>query len=187
MTDRLHGFYYTPLFCEENIWHLACSLIQQNIDADKLSIVFISNPEQHVAIFNQKSGHNQQPVIWDYHVILIRYDQQPALVYDFDSLCRFPVSLPRYLDGCFPSTVTIHPEYQAQFRLVATRKFLSQFYSDRSHMLGIIEKEKFPDYPLIKPKADEDMTTLDEYINFTKPLFNGEKILTQTQLLNSFN
>ncbi len=187
MTDRLHGFYYTPLFCEENIWHLARSLIDQKVDADKLSIAFVSNPEQHVAIFNHKSTRNQQPTIWDYHVILIRHDQHPALVYDFDSLCSFPEELGQYLNTCFPPTLTIHPEYQPQFRLVPASMFLPRFYSDRSHMLGIIKKENFPDYPIIKPNADKDMTMLDEYINFSKPLFNNEMILNQDQLLRRFS
>jgi len=187
MTDRLHGFYYTPLFCEENIWYLARSLIQQNIDAEKLSIAFIGNPEEHVAIFNQKTAQNNQPVIWDYHVILIRHDQYPALVYDFDSLCPFPVELDQYLNACFPSSIKIHPEYQAQFRLVPTSLFLSQFYSDRSHMLGVIKKENFPDYPLIKPSANKDIVSLDQYINFKQLLFDNEKILKQDQLLEKFS
>jgi len=187
MTDRLHGFYYTPLFCEENIWHLARSLIQQNIDAEKLSVAFISNPAQHVAIFNQKTSHANQPVIWDYHVLLIRHDQQPVLVYDFDSLCPFPVALPQYLDACFPSTLTIHPEYQAQFRLVPAREFLSQFFSDRSHMLGIIDKENFPDYPIIKPEQENNIVKLEAYINFKQQLSTDEKLLSQQKLLNKFN
>lgn len=187
MTDRLHGFYYTPLFCEENIWHLAHSLIDQNVAADKLSIVFVSNPEQHVAIFHQKSEQNNQPVIWDYHVFLIRQDQQSALVYDFDSLCSFPVELDLYLTACFPPTRTIHPGYLAQFRLVPASLFLSQFYSDRSHMLGIIKKENFPDYPIIKPSADKDIIRLDQYINFKKLLFDDESILIQDQLIERFH
>lgn len=187
MTDRLHGIYYTPLFCEENIWHLARSLIQQNIDAEKLCIAFISNPEEHVAIFNQKTSRDNQPVIWDYHAILIRHDQQPALVYDFDSLCPFPVELDLYLTACFPSTVTIHPEYQAQFRLVPASQFLTQFYSDRSHMLGIIKKENFPDYPIIKPNVGKKMIRLNEFINFNQLLFDNEEILNQDQLLERFH
>ena len=186
MTDRLHGFCYTPLFCEENIWHLANSLIQQNVDSEKLSIVFISNLAQHIAIFNQKSARNQQPVIWDYHVILIRHEQHPALVYDFDSLCSFPIALPQYLNACFPSTLTIHTEYQAQFRLVSAGLFLSQFFSDRSHMLGIIKKENFPDYPIIKPEPENNIIKLDEFINFKQLLFDDEEILNQDQLLEKF-
>ena len=63
-------YIYTPLFCEENIWHLANSLIQEGIDAKDLEVIFMSNPGRHIVLLQQYAVASSDPVIWDYHVVL---------------------------------------------------------------------------------------------------------------------
>lgn len=186
MTRRLHGYLYTSQFCEENIWHLASSLIQQDINKTDLTVVFISNIKQHVALFNQKTAPDNQPVIWDYHVILIQQNRHQHLVFDFDSKCDFPVTLEEYLLASLPTAVQIHPDYQAAFRLVKASDFLHQFYSDRSHMTGLIDKQSFPDYTPVN-QGIENTRPLAQYVNFSQPLSASEKILNQDQLTRHFS
>lgn len=176
------GFTYTPLFCEENIWLLARHFIAQGIDADKLTIVFISNSQQQVAVFNQCNGPADQPIIWDYHVILLSNKSGHYQVYDFDSLAPFPCHIERYLAASFQPQLQIADAYQPRFRLIAADDFIRQFSSDRSHMKGVIKADSFPDYAEIIAVKESIPVTLYEYIDFRKPLYKNEPLLTISEL-----
>lgn len=168
---------YTALFCEENIWHLADSLIKQGVKDSVLHIVFIGNKKQQVAIFNQKSENDNHPIIWDYHVVLLRKTTHDYyVIYDFDTTTEFETIAEQYLSLSFPKEKNITPPYQAQFRLIKARTFLKEFSSDRSHMLGIIDADQFPNDKPIQAKENQSATYLHQFINFSVPLYN-DKIL----------
>jgi len=78
-------YLYTKLFCEENIWHLANSLIKQGVNTEEINIIFISNNNKQIAIFNQLTAEVNQPAIWDYHVILMINIKQSPYILDFDT------------------------------------------------------------------------------------------------------
>ena len=73
---------YQKCYCEENIYHLA----SKSLDLDKINdnkmnqtfVIFISSKNRCVPIWQQKmnesllSNDNDDPVVWDYHVILLR-------------------------------------------------------------------------------------------------------------------
>jgi protein N-terminal glutamine amidohydrolase len=174
---------YTALFCEENIWHLADSLIKQGVKDSELNIVFISNPKQQVAIFNQKSGHGNHPVIWDYHVVLLRKTTNNYCIYDFDTKLAFETNAEQYLNLSFPKEKNVALPYQAQFRFIETQVFLNEFSSDRSHMLGIIDIDKFPTDKPIHAKENQSATYLHQFINFSAPICN-DKVLTRNTFEN---
>lgn len=163
---------YTALFCEENIWHLTDSLIRQGVKESDLHIVFISNTKQQVAIFNQKSGNDNHPVIWDYHVVLLRKTTHDYVIYDFDTVVAFETIAEQYLSLSFPKEKHIAPAYQAQFRLIKAQNFLKGFSSDRSHMLGIIDTKRFPTDEPIQAKEDQSAIHLHQFINFSVPIYN---------------
>ena len=167
---------YTALFCEENIWHLANSFIQQGISAEELSVIYISNKEQKVAVFNQKSCEINQPIIWDYHVLLLRKLIDDYLIYDFDSRANFPTLASEYLDTSFPANKHIPEDYQPDFRLIDSETYLKCFHSDRSHMKDIVTDELFPAYPILIPENHINAIDLKQLIDIETPLNIEEKI-----------
>ncbi|KAE8282602.1 Protein N-terminal glutamine amidohydrolase [Larimichthys crocea] len=140
---------YTSCYCEENVWKLCDSVrTDRTGPLDQLSVIFISNEKRTVPLWKQRSGHGDQPVIWDYHVILMQVGlQSDSLVYDLDSELSFPVSLQRKL------------------RVVPADSFLLHFASDRSHMMNPDGSWKMPPplYPPIHTAACQ--MNLDDFIS----------------------
>lgn len=174
-----NNFKYTALFCEENIWHLADLLIKQGVHCDELDVIFISNVQQQVVIFNQQSSSIKNPVIWDYHVILLRTSASKKIIYDFDTRASFESDAAHYFDLSFPANINIAPPYQAGFRIIPSSVFIERFSSDRSHMQGIIEPDKFPDYAAIQSNHP---LHLKELIDFDTAISANEKILSLTEI-----
>jgi len=181
-TEPEHSHLYTALFCEENIWQLADSLIQQAVKPSDLSILFISNPDQQVAIFQQKSAAINEPVIWDYHVVLLRKIGADFFIYDFDSRLGFKTSADDYLSLSFLDQELIKEQYHSQFRLTSATSYLQNFSSDRSHMKGVIPEDQFPSYPPIETASPSNKITLQQYINFNQPLTDDESLLSVQEL-----
>ena len=144
-------YHYTPLFCEENIWHLAKSLIANGTNEDNISIIFLSNFNKQIAVFNQLSVEPGQVAFWDYHVILLLKKSAAHYIFDFDSRLGFVSSYDDYIKNSLPNT--IHPQYRSQFRIIQASFYLKCFYSDRSHMQDIIAESQFPNYPAILPNV----------------------------------
>lgn len=178
LTISRSDYIYTALFCEENIWHLADSLIKQGVKSSDLDVIFISNKKQQVAIFNQKVAPNHHPVIWDYHVVLLRKTDSDYLIYDYDTVAAFETPAKQYLDLSFPTEVNIKPAYQAQFRFIKSQTYLKGFSSDRSHMLGIIDINQFPDYPPIQAKDNQQVIYFHQLTDFNLAHTDDEALLT---------
>lgn len=156
---------YTPLFCEENIWHLARILLDAGHPADGLWVLFISNPARQVALLKQRAGGEAGFVIWDYHVILRAQTGGEDLIYDFDTTLPFPVERSRYFAETFPDKAITPPVLRAQTREIPAREYLHRFHSDRAHMVGKIPAEAFPEWPAITPEHP-DVVKLSEYWAF---------------------
>ena len=120
-------FQYTALFCEENIWHLAQQFIKQGVNPSDLTTLFICNQKEQVVLFNQQVSRNNDPVIWDYHVILLRNKNNKYIIYDFDAINSFGINAKEYLELSFPSTINIHPDYHARFRLINAQVYINHF------------------------------------------------------------
>ncbi|KAF9264747.1 hypothetical protein L218DRAFT_201057 [Marasmius fiardii PR-910] len=135
---------YTQFWCEENVYLLARQFIQGlTFSRWKVFVVFISNVNKTVALWNQKlSKETQRPVIWDYHVILVLrsnlliedHSTRPVTswVYDFDSRLGAPLTWTEYSLQTFPPELPM--EFQSTFRIVSGEQFVDDFASDRSHM-----------------------------------------------------
>nr|XP_018913211.1 PREDICTED: protein N-terminal glutamine amidohydrolase [Bemisia tabaci] len=128
---------YTTCYCEENVWKL-CEKVKLNNEAhlDKCYAVFISNPNQTVALRNQKAGHNNEGlVVWDYHVIfLIVCPDDGCFVFDLDSSLMFPSSFETYIEKTFYSSTSFSEQFISFFRMVNATDYLGMFSSDRRHM-----------------------------------------------------
>jgi protein N-terminal glutamine amidohydrolase len=67
---------YTSHYCEENIYLLAQAfLTSPDVERYRFFVVFISNRNKQAIIFQQKASRYDElhyPVVWDYHVILVK-------------------------------------------------------------------------------------------------------------------
>ena len=118
---------YAACYCEENVWHLC----HHPAPAEGARhVVFVSNASRACPLWAQRAAPAPgQPVVWDYHVLLVAGGR----VWDLDSVLDFPAPLADYLAATFrPSP----PGFAPRFRVVAAADYLRRFASDRSHMRG---------------------------------------------------
>ncbi|KAM4539703.1 protein N-terminal glutamine amidohydrolase [Odontesthes bonariensis] len=167
IAPRRENCVYTSCYCEENVWKL-CEYFRTERTAplEQLFVVFISNDKRMVPLWKQKSGRGDQPVIWDYHVILIQVGlQSGSQVYDLDSELSFPCSLQLYAAQAFRSDRNIKPEYHRKLRVVPADSFLLNFASDRSHMKNSDGTWKMPSPPYPPIHTSESQMNLDDFIS----------------------
>lgn len=160
-------------YCEENAWHL-CQ--EPFFGSRRRHILFISNAEGAVPMWNQRAGQGK-PIVWDYHVIVLAED--PIEIWDVDTLLGIPITLHDYLAGSF------HPEmpdlYQPAFRVVRADIFLDVFSSDRSHMRrrdGSYRKPP-PSWPMLKKPGVA--SNLMQFVDFERPFIGDVMSLAQLQ------
>ena len=165
---------YCPYFCEENIWHLSQ---HPKLRAHNRNVVFISNLSRQCFFHNQKAGENGY-VIWDYHVVLLA----DHLIFDFDSLLRFPVPLQEYLNQSFG--LEEESNYSPLFKLVEADAFVREFSSDRNHMLNSQGKYLQPP-PVWEEICDKKVNNLDCFIDMQSREY-GAKILSLNELYDEF-
>jgi hypothetical protein len=170
------AFRYTALFCEENIWWLARSLIDAGIDAAQMQVLLFANRWQTVILRNQVAATAGQAVAWDYHVVLSAVSDSTPLVLDFDTRLTFPTPYRNYFVDSFPPQSTLPERYRCWVRCIPAASYLAHFYSDRSHMIGRIAAADFPDYPIIRPAAGGLAISLSEYRDMEKTLPDGSRV-----------
>jgi protein N-terminal glutamine amidohydrolase len=115
---------YCPLFCEENIWHLAVDKVVP-VPVEQRRVVFISNARRRIVIRHQRAGGGGA-VFWDYHVVLVA----DGKVWDPDTTLRFPEDVDLWLRESFD------PKDPPRFRVIDAPTYRARFASDRSHMVG---------------------------------------------------
>ena len=92
---------YTSCYCEENIYRLAKKFLDDpdRPHSTQYFVVFISSASKATPLWGQiaKSDHPDEPVLWDYHVVLLAFDDAvEGVVYDFDCTMPFPVRSVEY-------------------------------------------------------------------------------------------
>jgi len=157
-------YIYTHLFCEENIWKLIEALYMNQF-AKPIDVLFVLNRSSSVALYGQRQSEKLKPVIWDYHVILAAQKSENLVVFDFDSYCNFPVQINEYFNKTFPAKIQLPATYQPQIKSINAEYYLKHFYSDRKHMLGVIDNSQFPDYKIIKPDKNIARLSLEQCRN----------------------
>ncbi|XP_069587957.1 protein N-terminal glutamine amidohydrolase isoform X2 [Ranitomeya imitator] len=150
---------YTSCYCEENVWKLCESIRERTPGAlPECYTVFLSNDHRMIPIWRQKCGDGEDPVIWDYHVILLHdagSDGQ-RVVYDLDTVLPFPCPCDAYIKEALRSDDLIRKDFRRKLRVIPADEYLRTFASDRSHMKdGNNEWRKPPPpYPCIKTSAE---------------------------------
>lgn len=94
-------------------------------------VVLISNRTRRCAVWCQRAGGPEEPVLWDYHVILISRASVGWQVWDMDTLLSFPEPFDSYATSSFRP---VEAEWAAEFRLLTAKQYIDGFSSDRTHM-----------------------------------------------------
>ena len=119
---------YQPYYCEENIWQL-CQ--KDYFKGREVKVLFLLPTEaNYIALWHQKLTDPDQPVFWDYHVIL--FDVTNLQIFDFDTHLTFPFNAKSYFTLSFGIE---YPKYLPRFKVFDKDPFVENFSSDRSHML----------------------------------------------------
>lgn len=166
---------YQPFYCEENAWWLCQEPFLREKDP---RVVFVSNPSGHCLLWHQRAASPGQPVVWDYHVIVItKVDGQ---VWDPDTRLGIPVPARGYLKKSFSSAI-VPNDLKPFFRVVPAERFVQVFSTDRSHMRDRNGKWIHPP-PAWDPPGSGVMNLMS-FVNMVEP-FEGE-VLSLSDLLNS--
>ncbi|XP_062912212.1 protein N-terminal glutamine amidohydrolase isoform X1 [Mobula hypostoma] len=178
---------YTGCYCEENVWKL-CENIKnkRQHSLEEWYAIFISNDQKMVPIWRQRSCHEDQPVIWDYHVILLHdCGGQHCEVYDLDSTLPFPCSFDIYVKEAFRSEELIRPVFRRKMRVIRADLYLKTFASDRSHMKDAHGMWRMapPPYPCIQ--TAEAKMNLDDFISMNLAVGWGD-VYTFTEFVQQF-
>lgn len=158
--------YYTSQYCEENVWHL-CQ--DPSIAAEDAHIVFVSNAGQTCPLWMQRASPSErEPVIWDYHVVLLgRLDGWH--IWDLDSRLPCPIGALDYLRKTFRPERRVPARFRPHFRLVPRAIFLDTFASDRSHMRQSDEGWLAPPPPRPPIRIDAETMTLPRFVDTQSP------------------
>lgn len=126
-----HKLHYTPFYCEENIWHLA----QEDRFHERQALVaMISGEGDYRRLWHQRQAADAgSPVYWDYHVILLVYDNA-WWVWDLDTTLDLPVLADRYFPETFLGPGVEAENSDVTLRLIEADYYVRNFSSDRSHM-----------------------------------------------------
>uniref|UniRef100_A0A8C5RKS5 Protein N-terminal glutamine amidohydrolase n=1 Tax=Laticauda laticaudata TaxID=8630 RepID=A0A8C5RKS5_LATLA len=155
------------LYSEENIWKLCEHIRNKNqYPLEEFYAVFISNDRKMIPLWKQQAGCEDQPVIWDYHVVLLHVSNgDQNFIYDLDTVLPFPCPFGTYIEEAFKSDSIINTEFRRKVRLVRADMYLKTFASDRSHMKDASGNwlKTPPLYPCIET-ADCKMN-LDDFIS----------------------
>lgn len=122
---------YWPYYCEENVWHLCAT-----VGGQYGLVAFVSNAARRVAMWGQRAAaHPGEPVLWDYHVVLLARGRDDWRVWDLDSTLGLDIPLAAWLSASFEAGRVPDP-LRPRFRLVPADAFRRRFSSDRRHMRG---------------------------------------------------
>lgn len=134
MSQHLKKYAYAANYCEENIWQLTTHPDIASI-LDECFVLFISNLRRQCPIWNQRASLiHGDPVLWDYHVILIHKTSTMSTVWDLDSLMGAPIPFEDWWLSSFPLLHAIPQEYHPLFRKITANMYRDTFSSDRRHM-----------------------------------------------------
>lgn len=148
---------YCAGFCEENVFRLCVARLRHGRGEEDAVVLVLGQGSERgfTPVWRQRLG---DPVLWDYHVLLLTRD--PPLVWDMDSALPCPCDLRLYLQEAIRDPPD---EYAPAFRVVPADTFLAHFGSDRAHMRGPSGewRQPPPSWPCVRPEAP----TLSDFLD----------------------
>jgi hypothetical protein len=162
-----HGFDYAAYYCEENIFRLAGD---PRVRPGRRFAVLMTNEARRCAVWAQKIAPGpSEPVLWDYHAILIVTGESGSWVYDLDARLPIPSRFDPYFEAALARSELIPSEYRPRFRVIDADLYRSAFSSDRSHMRNDdgSYKQPPPGWPVIA-SSDAAAFTLDQALDLER-------------------
>jgi hypothetical protein len=130
----MSDYRYQPYYCEENVWHLCRQRAEEAAEADRYVLV-LSNPSETCALWQQRAAPAaDEPVVWDYHVVLSEWTDSGRRIWDLDTRLPTPVDREQWIRHTFPDHRRVSPRWTPLVRRVEGDDYLASFSSDRSHM-----------------------------------------------------
>ncbi|MFT5116210.1 MAG: hypothetical protein ACI8P9_005576 [Parasphingorhabdus sp.] len=170
-------FKYTPLYCEENIWHLASDDRFRGLDT---KVVLITGPGSHRKLWFQRcSEHAALPVHWDYHVVLLVWDDIWQ-IWDLDTTLELPVNASTYFRKTFRGPDESFDNTSVLFRTIDAKEYIAKFSSDRSHM-RLPSGDWTAPPPSWSPIVKSEISNLVEWLDIGSD--RPGKLLTLEQLI----
>lgn len=160
----IHSLYW-PYYCEESVWQLCDRLEDQERSIARA--VMISNPLKQVLFWHQKPSTDDEAILWDYHVILLRRRTERWWAWDLSSHLSCPIPAEDYLFYSFRPDLAVPPELRPRFRLISASEYRSQLASDRSHMRQTDGTFHAPPPPW---PAIGQGTNLDVWLDMARPV-----------------
>jgi hypothetical protein len=155
------GTLYCPFWCEENVWHLAG---EARFAGRPAWVVPIAAPGGACPLWAQRAAPPDQPVFWDYHVVLFAEGEGGVEVWDLDTRLGMPVPLARYLDVTFAGSEALDRAWRPRFRVVPGAEYRARFASDRAHMRDASGRWRQPP-PAWPPIRPDEPGTLARFID----------------------
>uniref|UniRef100_A0A671QUR9 Protein N-terminal glutamine amidohydrolase n=1 Tax=Sinocyclocheilus anshuiensis TaxID=1608454 RepID=A0A671QUR9_9TELE len=154
-------------YCEENV----CKMCEYVKDQGACSL-------DEIPIWKQKYSRGDQPVIWDYHVILLHVNKQgQSYIYDLDTILPFPCLFDGYSKEAFRSDEHLKPAFfrsELKLRVIPGDTYLKKFASDRSHMKDSVGNWRMPPPPYPCLETSESKMNLDDFICMDARVGYGE-------------
>lgn len=177
LPQREHYDYHSR-YCEENIW-----LLCQRAEFAESHVIVIASQADCFPMLNQRAASSaQEPLLWDYHVVLLWQKTNLNYLVDFDTCLAFCTPLKAYMQQSFLAEELINPAYVPRFRVIKAHDYVSNFKSDRSHMKT--KKGWLAPPPPWSPISETE-SNLHQFTNMADQRYG--KVLSSTALLQLYS
>lgn len=176
LPQREHYAYHAR-YCEENIW-LLC---QQTEFLSSHVIVIAAQADCFPMLCQRAADSPEQPLLWDYHVVLLWHTTNLSYLVDFDTKLAFCTPLKDYVQQSFLDENWLNPEFVPLFRVLPAQDYVRSLRSDRRHM-------KTETAWLAPPPSwsviSEGQSNLHQFTDMTDRAYG--QIFTASQLLKTY-
>ena len=172
------NYAYHSRYCEENIWWL-CQ--QPDLIHSNVLVIAAAEAECFPILCQREANAPDEPLLWDYHVVLLWHTSHQAYILDFDTTLPFCTPLERYFEQSFLAEELLYPEYVPWFRLIKAQAYLQHFKSDRRHMRT---KNGWYAPPPPWPPISENESNLHRFTTMTNREYGS--VMTATSLLQIY-
>ena len=177
---RPENFLYRSCYCEENIWHLAREEWFREREA---MVVIVSGKGRYRRLWFQNNAESPEtPVYWDYHVILLSFEEG-WWVWDLDTSLGLPVRADTYFHKTFLQQNIDVAHSDVILRLVGAEEYVRKLSSDRAHM-RLPSGEWVappPEWPMILQGKDSNLL---DWININHA--TPGKVLTLAEFMQDY-